>query len=64
MNRTPYLDLREVADRYRIKDQDGQISPRVALKWIKRAGIPFKKRGRVVIVHEDDIEAALTVKTA
>lgn len=60
--KSPYLDLRDVAEKFRIRDKDGNISPRNALQWLIAAKVPMKKRGRSILVHEDDVEAALTVR--
>jgi hypothetical protein len=61
--RSVYLDMQDVAERFRARDKHGRISARVALKWVDAAKIPTKRRGSRVLVYEDDAEAALTVRT-
>jgi MoxR-like ATPase len=51
--------MQDVAERFRIRDKSGAISARAALKWVDAAKISTKLRGRKVLVHEDDAEAAL-----
>lgn len=58
--RSPYLDMTEAAEFLRCKDRKtGGPSPIAALRWLDRRGVKTKKRGHVVLVHRDDLEAAL-----
>lgn len=57
--RSPYLNMHDVAERYRFVDKQGRPSPKQALAWIDAMGIKTKLRGRIVLAHEDDVEAAL-----
>lgn len=58
--KSPYLTMREVAERYRFLTRDGQLNPKGALDWLDVHKIRTKKLGRRVLVHEDEIEAAMT----
>jgi hypothetical protein len=39
-------------------------SAKACWEWMKRHQVPLKKRGRVVLVHVDDLEACLTTAPA
>jgi len=59
---SPWLNVRETAEYLRILDARGVPNLRAALKWLDRQRIPTKHRGRSVLVHRDDLNAALTVR--
>lgn len=61
--RTPYLDMVDVSQRYRIRDKSGVPSASAALQLIDRLKVRTKKLGRKVLVHEDDLEAKLKDRT-
>ena len=61
---SPYLSTLDVAHYLRFLRPDGSVNQRAAWLWIVRHIPPERqiKRGRAVLIHKDDLDAALTTK--
>ncbi len=57
--RSPYMNLREVADYVRAFRADGSPDTAAARKWVIAEQLTRKYRGRHMLVHVDDVEEAL-----
>jgi hypothetical protein len=60
--KSPYMNTFEIAEHLRFIDpQTHALNVRAALEWINRHIPPaqVRKRGRALLVHRDDVEAAL-----
>jgi hypothetical protein len=59
MKGSPYLTTFDAAEYLRFETPDGQPDIIALWKWLKRYRVPTVKRGRTVLIHEDDLKAAL-----
>jgi hypothetical protein len=60
---SPWRTTREAAEYLRITHRDGTPDPVECLRFIDAHGIPTRRRGaRAVLVHVDDLDAALAVR--
>lgn len=63
--RSPFMTTAEVAERLRFLDANGQPDVKNAWTWLQRqTGIRRWKRGRITLVHVDDIDACLVPANA
>lgn len=56
---SPYLTTREAAIYLRFVDAEGRPSVQRCLKFLYAHAVRTRKRGASVLVHRDDLEAAL-----
>jgi hypothetical protein len=61
--KSPLLNTLQIAERLAFVDRDGRVNARAALEWLDRHKVPTKWRGRSVLAHEDDVDAALKTRT-
>lgn len=60
---SPYLDTREAAIYLRFtRHETGEPDRTAAREWLASRGVPFKKRGRIVLYRVEDIEAVLETR--
>lgn len=60
--RSPYMNLREVADYTRALRADGSPDTAKARKWVYKEKLTLKFRGRNVLVRREEVEVALNRK--
>jgi len=60
--KSPYMNTSDVATYLRFVDEHGAVNVQAAREWLDRHKVPTKRRGRAVLVHVDDLEAALKTR--
>jgi hypothetical protein len=61
---SPYLNTAEAAEYLRFVNKDGTPKLMALHMWLRRNHVPVKKRGRAVLIHRDDLDAALGDRVA
>jgi len=62
--KSPFLNTIEIAEYLRFVDRDGALQLKAAREWIYRhvPATKIRKRGHAILVHVEDIHAALDVR--
>jgi hypothetical protein len=60
---SPWLSTEEIAVRLRFLRADGSPDLLAARRYLDRAGIPTKRRGRMVLAHVEDVDGSLVTRT-
>jgi hypothetical protein len=62
--RSPFLRTDEAALYLRFTDAEGRPNRRALMKFLARKKVPIVTRGRRILIHEDDLKAALDRRVA